>query len=235
MLPGGTSVYESFKLVPQDLKNCKNICKKEKMNKTLLSPTVKIVFTPISNISKTTPHISKQTLAHLCFKSNQKSMKNEDGKDFQKKKILRRHLRIFLFKNKKEEEEEKKNFHFLLSRFDSVPWLWPKTKSTCNRRLLFLPFFNQKKPKICPRISVARFLVHLRTVFFQRTDGQSHCLIRPFHKTSLLCSWAFRIFNFRLKLFKHMNTVSAGFHEFGFNESSRFNGSVFDLKYYFTS
>ena len=27
--------------------------------------------------------------------------------------------------------------------------------------------------------------------------------------------------------------MSAGFNEFGFNESSRFNESVFDLKYFF--
>ena len=33
----------------------------------------------------------------------------------------------------------------------------------------------------------------------------------------------------------HSSTVYAGFNEFGFNQSSGFNKSVFDLKYFFTS
>ena len=33
----------------------------------------------------------------------------------------------------------------------------------------------------------------------------------------------------------NLNTVLAGFNELGFNESYRFNESVFDLKYFFTS
>ena len=31
------------------------------------------------------------------------------------------------------------------------------------------------------------------------------------------------------------NTVLAGFNEFGFNESSRFNESILELKYFFAS
>ena len=43
--------------------------------------------------------------------------------------------------------------------------------------------------------------------------------------------------NIHITVYQHYNltTVSARFNEFGFNESSRFNKSVFDFKYFFTS